>query len=94
MTSNRTTLAGIIALLTALGVILTEVGKFFGWVEGPVDGTLLTGAVSQLIAAVGLIFARDNAVSDQEAGLRPDVKPAAQVGGPPLSSDNQPPRGL
>ena len=62
MKSYRTTLAGIAAILVAAASVLT------GFSDGTaVDWTAVIGAV---IAGVGLIAARDNGVTSEQAGAK------------------------
>jgi hypothetical protein len=60
--SYRTTLAGIAAICTAAASVLT------GLAEGTaIDWTAVIGAV---IAGVGLMAARDNKVTSEQAGAK------------------------
>lgn len=62
MKSHRTTLAGIAAICTAAAAVLT------GLAEGTaVDWTSVMAAV---ISGIGLIFARDNMVTSEQAGAK------------------------
>ena len=62
MKSYKTTLAGIAAILVAAASVLTGVS------EGTaIDWTAVIGAV---IAGVGLIAARDNNVTSEQAGAK------------------------
>lgn len=62
MKSYKTTLAGIAAILVAAASVLT------GLSDGTaVDWTAVIGAV---IAGIGLIAARDNSVSSEQAGAK------------------------
>ena len=62
MKSYKTTLAGIAAILVAAARVLT------GFSDGTaVDWTAVIGAV---IAGVGLIAARDNDVTSEQAGAK------------------------
>ena len=62
MKSYRTTLAGIAAILVAAASVLT----------GFSDGTAVdwTAVISAVIAGVGLIAARDNSVTSEQAGAK------------------------
>ena len=62
MKSHRTTLAGIAAICTAAAAVLP------GLAEGStVDWTSVVAAV---VSGVGLIFARDNKVTSEQAGAK------------------------
>jgi hypothetical protein len=60
--SHRTTIAGIAAICTAAAAVLT------GLSEGStVDWTSVIAAV---VSGIGLIFARDNKVTSEQAGAK------------------------
>lgn len=72
MTSNRTTLSGGAAVLAvALGIIAKLTGYDLGLSND--DILIVATAIGVIAAAIGNMFARDNKVSDQQAGVRPDV---------------------
>lgn len=62
MKSPRTTMAGIAAILTAGAAILSGLAE-----GGSVDWT---AAIAAIISGVGLIFARDNNVTSEQAGAK------------------------
>lgn len=62
MKSPRTTMAGIAAILTAAAAILSGLAE-----GGSVDWT---AAIAAIISGVGLIFARDNNVTSEQAGAK------------------------
>lgn len=62
MKSYRTTIAGIAAILTAIG------GAATAWAnEQPIDWTTVLAAV---MAGIGLITARDHKVTSEQAGAK------------------------
>lgn len=69
MSSNKTTIAAIITFITILGSAALTLLDDDPKTNPNYDALLAAGA-----AATGLLFARDNNVSDQAAGVRPEVK--------------------
>lgn len=65
MTSKKTTIGGILMIVAAIISVCSDLynGK-------PVDWQVTMGLVAGGVAA---IQARDNTVSDQEAGVRPEI---------------------
>ena len=72
---DRTTVAGICAVLTVLISIATAYGLDLNISESTIVeiGTL----IAILFTAAGNMLARSNNVSDQQAGARPEPEPAA-----------------
>lgn len=63
--SYRTTLAGIAAILTAVGSALAA------WTDGdPATVVNIEATAAAILAGWGLILARDNGVSSEKAGAR------------------------
>lgn len=62
MKSWKTTLAGVAALLTSLGIAIKAftVGDF----------ATVAASVSGIATGIGLLFARDNNVSSEDAGIK------------------------
>jgi hypothetical protein len=60
--SYKTTLAGIAAICTAAAAILTGLAE-----GGAVDWT---SAIAAIVSGVGLMFARDNSVTSEQAGAK------------------------
>lgn len=69
MKSWRTTLAGVGTILTAVGVALKAV--FDG---DPATSVNFEATITAIMAGIGLIAARDNGVSSEQAGVKPEVK--------------------
>lgn len=69
MISNKTTIAAIITFITILGSAALSLLDDDPKTNPNYDILFAAGAT-----ATGLLFARDNTVSDQEAGVRPEVK--------------------
>lgn len=65
MRSPRTTLAGIAAILTAAGAALTALSD-----GDPLTAPDWASLIAACVAGVGLIFARDNNVTSEQAGAR------------------------
>jgi hypothetical protein len=63
--SWKTTMAGVAAILTALGSALTAI--FDG---NPSTNVEIATTVSAIMAGIGLIMARDNNVSSEQAGVK------------------------
>lgn len=66
MTSKKTTLGGVLMILSALIDVATKMYN-----GETVDFTITIGLIT---GGLAMIQARDNSVSDQEAGVRPEVK--------------------
>lgn len=65
MKSWKTTVTGIAAVLTAVGAALTAL------FDNDPNTTLdITVTASAIMAGIGLIFARDNNVSSEDAGAK------------------------
>ena len=63
--SYRTTLAGIAAILTAVGSALAA------WTDGDTATVVnIEATAAAILAGWGLILARDNGVSSEKAGAR------------------------
>lgn len=69
MKSWKTTLAGVGTILTAVGVALKAV--FDG---DPATSVNFEATITAITAGVGLILARDNSVSSEQAGVKPEAK--------------------
>lgn len=63
MASWRTTLAGIAAILTAGGTALTALAD-----GDPMTNPDWAALIAAVIAGIGLLFARDNKVTSEQAG--------------------------
>lgn len=65
MKSWKTTVTGVAAILTAVGAALTAL------FDNDPNTTLdVTVTASAIMAGIGLIFARDNNVSSEDAGAK------------------------
>jgi hypothetical protein len=65
MKSWKTTVTGVAAILTAVGAALTAL------FDNDPNTTLdVTVTASAIMAGIGLIFARDNNVSSEDAGVK------------------------
>lgn len=62
MSSYKTTITGIIAILGGIVTILEALRN------GHLDANVLTGALTGITGGAGLLFARDHKVSDEQAG--------------------------
>lgn len=62
--SWKTTASGSGAILVAVGQVLTATGEGKDWVSA------LMGALPAIIAGLGLLAARDNNVTSEEAGAK------------------------
>lgn len=69
MKSWKTTLAGVGTILTAVGVALKAV--FDG---DPSTSVNFEATITAITAGIGLIAARDNGVSSEQAGVKPEAK--------------------
>lgn len=73
--SRKTTTGAVIAILGGIVAILTQFGMRLDWATPEVIDTVGT-IISTLIMTAGVFVigrsARDNDVSDQEAGVRPE----------------------
>lgn len=65
MKSWKTTVTGIAAILTAVGAALTALFD-----NDPTTTLDVTVTASAIMAGIGLIFARDNGVTSEEAGAK------------------------
>lgn len=65
MSSHRTTLAGVAAILTAVGAALTAMTD-----NDPATNPDWTATATAILAGAGLIAARDNKVSSERAGAK------------------------
>jgi hypothetical protein len=65
MKSWKTTVTGIAAILTAVGAALTALFD-----NDPATTLDVTVTASAIMAGIGLIFARDNGVTSEEAGAK------------------------
>lgn len=65
MKSWKTTVTGIAAILTAVGAALTALFD-----NDPATTLDVAVTASAIMAGIGLIFARDNGVSSEEAGAK------------------------
>ena len=64
--SYRTTLAGIAAILTAIGGAITALTD-----NDPATNPDWTAVIASLVAGAGLLAARDNKVTSEDAGAKP-----------------------
>lgn len=64
--SYRTTLAGIAAILTAIGGAITALAD-----NDPATNPDWTAVIASLVAGAGLLAARDNKVTSEDAGAKP-----------------------
>jgi hypothetical protein len=71
--SWKTSLAGVASIL---GGLLTLIHMAQG---GAIDTGAVTAGLTAIASGVGLIFARDHSVSDEEAGTTPGQKTAVQA---------------
>lgn len=65
MKSWKTTVTGIAAILTAVGAALTALFD-----NDPATTLDVAVTASAIMAGIGLIFARDNGVTSEEAGAK------------------------
>ena len=71
ITSTKTTTGGAIAVLTAIGLLIpSAIAYFDGDPKTVLDFTQVTTGIGMLGAGIASLFARDNSVSDQDAGVR------------------------
>lgn len=66
--STKTTIAGIVAILTGLGMLGKIIADFSAGV--PVSYEQVAVAVGSIVTGLGLIAARDNDVTSEEAGAK------------------------
>lgn len=69
MKSWKTSLAGVGAILAAVGHALAALFD-----NDPATVVQLDVTIGAILAGVGLIAARDNGVSSEQAGVKPEVK--------------------
>lgn len=65
MKSWKTSILGLGAILTAIGAALTAVFD-----ADPATTVNIEGTFTAIMAGVGLLFARDNNVSSEDAGVK------------------------
>jgi phosphotransferase system glucose/maltose/N-acetylglucosamine-specific IIC component len=67
-TSWKTTSAGILACVGAV------TGVYFAAKNGTLTPEVITTAVAAFLTGIGLIFARDNGVTSEQAGAKPPTQ--------------------
>lgn len=65
--SARTSLAGFAVIISALGGVITALTD-----DNPATNPDWNAVSAAIVGGIGLIYARDNKVSDQAAGVRPE----------------------
>jgi hypothetical protein len=65
MTSWKTTVTGVAAILTAVGAALTALFD-----NDPATNIDIAVTVAAVMSGIGLIFARDNNVTSEDAGAK------------------------